>query len=124
MIKYLRDEFEFKDKNNTKGMKNMIAQTRIASSYGFFQALYTTALEWGYEESENKLPENLNTFEESFPLVIKAYQNYCVELKEENNNWSTGFESKIKNSVFDKWNTHKTYPDRALNEVEKYLPQN
>jgi len=119
MIKYLRDEFT--DGVGTIGMKNMIAQTRIASSYGYFQALYTTALGWGYDEEAEHLPENLNTFEVLFPLVIQKYSGYLSN--QEVNNWNSGFETTIKDKVFSNWNDHKKYPNSTLNNVERFLPQ-
>jgi len=122
MIIYLRDEFLFKD--GTKGMKNMIAQTRIASSYGFFQALYTTALGWGYDEDSEHLPEDLNEPEVLFSYTVKAYNKYIsYEVEIENNNWYNGFEETIKSTVYPGWNTDKEYPDKTLNNVKRFLPQ-
>ncbi len=123
MIKYLRDEFPFKDKNNTKGMKNMIAQTRILASYGYFQVMYTTAIEkkWGYKVEQDSLPENLNTFNVQFPLVIKRYKGFLSNQNE--NNWIIGFETILKDEIYDEWNTKKKYPDEVLNKVENYLPK-
>ena len=124
MILYLRDEYT--DAEGTKGMKNMIAQTRIASSYGYFQALYTTAAGWGYEEDTVHLPENLNTFKVLFPYTVKAYKKYLARglTNEGENNWSEGFETTIKENIFPQWNTRPGYPDETLNNIKKFLPQN
>ncbi|MBU0474673.1 MAG: hypothetical protein KKF62_10975 [Bacteroidetes bacterium] len=127
MIKYLRDEFSFKNIKQTKGMKNMVAQTRILASYGYFQAMYTTAIlkEWGYNNDEDHLPENINKNDIIFPLAVKRYNSILLERLPNalGHNWSAGFETTTKNYVFKKWNTHKKYPNSTIDNMEKFLPQ-
>ncbi|HMN18964.1 MAG TPA: hypothetical protein PKD03_15230, partial [Ignavibacteriaceae bacterium] len=53
-LKYL--QYDWKDKDLDK----IYAQTRIASSYGLLQILYTTSLSEGYDLGLNDRPENLN----------------------------------------------------------------
>ena len=76
---------------------------------------------WGYEEKAENLPENLNIFEIQFPLVIHRYDGYLSNQVE--NNWSNGFETILKDEIYDKWNQEEEYPDEVLNKVENYLPK-
>lgn len=129
MIVYLRDEFPFVDLNNTKGMKNMIAQTRIASSYGYFQPLYTTAINkkdnWLYPENAENPPENLNKNDIVFPMATRMHREYLEKgLKNQsNNNWTLGFEASLKRYILKVWNTDKNYPNSVFSNVNRFLPQ-
>jgi hypothetical protein len=78
------------------------AQTRKAASYGFFQMLYTTAIETkiGYprRSGNSPAPENLNDENVEFPYVMKALINdvKTVLRSDKNNfndgNWENGLE--------------------------------
>ncbi len=130
MIIYLRDEFT--DEIGTVGMKNMIAQTRIASSYGYLQALYTTAIDrrenWDYPEDSNHPPEAINEFDVIFPMATRMQNDYLIgnlhDSHEPNNNWSIGFESALKEYILEEWNELIYYPSSVMNHTNKFLPQN
>ncbi len=127
MIVYLRDEFT--DEIGTKGMKNMIAQTRIASSYGYFQPLYTTAInkndKWKYPEDADNLPENLNKNSVIFPMATRMEKEYLENgLKDKSkNNWDIGFEGAFEKYIFKNWNKDKEYPISVMYNANKFLPQ-
>jgi hypothetical protein len=111
------------------GLDSMIAQTRIAASYGSFQALYNTALGRNYPEDNTHLPENLNVPGIYFPLSVE-YQAYLMKskLKEKfisGGNWPLGFEESFRKYIYyPKWNRRKAYPDDVFNRIPNYLPQN
>jgi hypothetical protein len=129
MIVYLRDEFEFDDLSHTKGMKNMIAQTRIASSYGYFQALYTTVINpndnWLYPENADNPPENLNKNYVLFPMATRMHRKYLENGlgNQASNNWTLGFEAALKQYILKKWNTDEDYPNEVYNNVIRFLPK-
>lgn len=128
MIVYLRDEFEFEDLNRTKGMKNMIAQTRIASSYGYFQPLYTTAINrndnWLYPENADNPPENLNKNDIIFPMATRMYRVYLEKglTNQSGNNWTLGLESSLKKYILEVWNADDNYPNEVMSNVNRFLP--
>lgn len=128
MVVYLRDEFSFNDLNKTKGMKNMIAQTRIASSYGYFQPLYTTAInrndDWLYPENADNPPENLNKNDVIFPMATRMYGVYLEKglNNHSSNNWDLGLESSLKKYILEVWNKDDKYPNEVMNNVNRFLP--
>jgi hypothetical protein len=123
MVKYLRDEWKPTYRSEV-GAKNMIAQTRAASSYGFLQMLYTTARdEADYKES--KVPEKMNEkefFEEFLVYQRKLLNGRILKNKESEFDWNEGYEMLIKNSIFKIWNSHPDYPKAVLKEVYNYMP--
>lgn len=127
MIVYLRDEFT--DEVGTKGMKNMIAQTRIASSYGYFQAMYTTAISkkdnWKYPEDADHLPENLNENNVIFPMATRMEKQYLENgVKDKSkNNWDIGFEAALERYIFTSWNPNKEYPISVMYNANRFSPQ-
>jgi hypothetical protein len=126
MIIYLRDEFI--DEVGTKGMKNMIAQTRIASSYGYLQALYTTAINrndnWQYPEDSNHPPEAINEFDIIFPMATRMQREYLEKgLNKQINNWILGFEASLKEYILKSWNTDDKYPNEVMINVNRFLPK-
>jgi len=121
MIKYLRDEFQFYDEDGTKGMKNMIAQTRIASSYGYFQLLFTTAVLAPFNYPKNSSdypPEKLNETNTVFPFAFKMYMKYF-----KSKDFIDGLEQKLYNQILDRWNEAKEYPAEAIQKMQKFLPK-
>jgi hypothetical protein len=141
MIKYLRDEFEFKDANKTKGMINMIAQTRIASSYGLLQSLYTTVLdEHSYPTGNNNNPEKLNEVDTSMVYSMKdlkkIFKNKNGFSLDKSDNWvsqrtlyphpNDGFEEALQ-VMFIMWNFNyekngKRYHTWVQDYSEKFIP--
>jgi hypothetical protein len=124
MIDYLKNRWR-------GGLENTVAQSRIAASYGLFQAMYTTALERDYPEDQTNLPEYLNIPEIIFPLSIR----YQVDLMKRNealgkefdsgNNWPKGFEDSFKEYVYyPKWNRDARYPKKVFGRLSSYLPKN
>jgi hypothetical protein len=120
IITFLRDEWH-------RGLKNIKAQTRIASSYGLLQMLYTTALGCRYPEERQNLPENLNiTFvfmELSMYHQKSLLRTYLGSVREESCNWPDGFEASFKYGVYKGWNSKKWYINGVMRKVLHYKPQ-
>jgi hypothetical protein len=123
MIAYLRDEFIFEDVNNTKGMINMIAQTRIASSYGLFQAMYTTAIgeKWNYPQDADHKPEALNEIDTNLVYVSKRQARYLSSY-DNKNKWEDGYEETIRKILFKKWNGDD-YSKYAIKRSQLFTPK-
>ena len=124
MIDFLQDKW--KDKaNDVIGAKNMIAQTRAASSYGLLQMLYVTAIE-EVKYEKTKAPEKMN--EKAFFIFAIQYQGQLLQKRiNENNepkfNWNEGFESLIRNSIFKTWNPNQEYPNDILKRISEFTPE-
>ena len=123
---YLRDKWNGGVTGAIAGLKNIPAQTRIASSYGLLQILYTTAGGRGF--NKKSLPEYLNVTDTSMTYSISALLKYINDvLKKEKNhlgNWSNGLEGLFKNKVwFPKWNKKRNYGSKVLESIKNYLPQ-
>ncbi len=127
MIVFLRDEWDYHVPRNNKGLINVTAQTRIASSYGLLQPMYTKALLFGYQENNNYLPELLNVTD-TMMVVAMRYQknklrNYVGALMEENNNsWLNGYENGFFLGVYPQWSTIETYPTEVFRNSRNYQP--
>jgi hypothetical protein len=121
LIRFLRDDFY-------GGFKNLRAQTRIASSYGLLQIMYTTSVDMGYDPFDPaKRPEDLNV---TATLMTFAMQHQKSLIRrslgtqvETGNNWPKGFESSLKEGILKKWNTVEVYPDMVITKSQSYLPQ-
>jgi hypothetical protein len=127
MATFLRDEWNGGVKNGPKGLKNILAQTRIASSYGLLQVMYPTAINRGYDENVSHLPENLN-ITPMFMRVCMPYQktrliNNIGASADSGGNWPEGFEKSFYDFVYSKWNTRKSYPVEVFQKSRQYLPQ-
>jgi hypothetical protein len=124
MIHWLRDEWE------GIGAINMVAQTRLASSYGLLQMMYCTAVERKYPSTNpNISPEDFNITDTnmvySMKHMKKLLQKGLTSTVEENGNWSHGFEYWFKNYVwYPKWNTDPTYSRIVYRHTQRFLPQN
>jgi hypothetical protein len=108
------------------GFENLIAQTRIASSYGLIQLLYPTALERSYPLATTDRPENLNLNDIFFPFAMKHHvRNLGIVLgkeKERSGNWNIGFEAAMKRMI-QMWNPYsKDYSNQILRFSRNYLP--
>jgi hypothetical protein len=153
LITFFKDEYKHPNApaSTKKGLNTVIAQTRIASSYGLIQILYVSALEVGYPEGKDDRPENLNlvsNFEFSVKFLAKNFENNGFKLSDDLNNWVSNFE-EVKNSdgeiVFDaadpgfeeafsvlyySWNPgqkdsegNANYHTDVLDNSEQYLPR-
>jgi len=102
---------EYMSKNFNGGLVNRSAQSRIASSYGPLQIMYTTALDCGYPQSLTDIPENLNVLEDFFPFALKYFNSLLnVESNNQDNNWDDGYENIMKATYHD-WNRYITNYD-------------
>jgi len=117
---YLRDEWH-------GGLKNIVAQTRIAASYGLLQMLYPTALERGYFEDAHNPPENLNVNTTLFSFAM-SYQLYLLEQvvggsPAATNNWSIGYNKALK-LMYQSWDPYMGgYANRVIRNAQDFLPQ-
>jgi hypothetical protein len=127
MVTFLRDEWDGGVPNGPKGLKNIVAQTRIASSYGLLQMLYRTALGIRYREDISHLPENLNVTETMMSLSIPYQKSLLIDgigaSIESVGNWPDGFEKSLYDFVYANWNKRSTYNDEVFQKSRNYLPQ-
>lgn len=127
MIEFLMNQWDGDVPNGTKGLKNILAQTRIASSYGLLQMLYTTALYRHYVEDISHLPENLNVTSTIMDLSIPYEKSLLVNnigaSVESGGDWPDGFEKNLYDFVYANWNTRGTYNDEVFKKSRNYLPQ-
>ena len=114
------------------GLKNIIAQTRIMSSYGFFQMIYFIAItERGYPENNTNLPEVLMITDTSFTYstrhLIAMFSNKGInENYYSNTGWKAGFETTWY-KVFGLYNgsyNSKTQKSKYADDVFKYMKNN
>ena len=115
---YLRDKWN-------GGLKNILAQTRIASSYGLLQILYTTAINKGYNLDSNHRPEALNENPIFFPLALSYHSNNLINLLgksvEKRNNWILGFDEAFKR-MMELYNDNPDYVNKVIANTKYYLP--
>ncbi len=128
MIEFLRDEWH-------GGAKKMVAQTRLASSYGLLQMMYSTAVgtkEMDYPSLDpNISPEDFNVTTTNMTYSLQYMKNLLKKVvipSSEENNWSNGFEYWFKNYVWPIWNTGTTssgsiYANGVFSCTQKFLPQ-
>jgi hypothetical protein len=130
MIEYLRDKWN-------KGAKNMVAQTRLASSYGLLQMLYSTAVEakeMSYPSKDpNISPEDFNVTDTNMTYCLKymkkLLQKYLTTTVEGNGNWPHGFEYWFKDYIWPIWNTNEAFPGGSYakdvySNSQRFKPQN
>ncbi len=135
---------EWAEKEYNQGIMGEIAQTRIATSYGLMQVLYTTAT-WlrGYSkdfysnttpQTAIHLPEHLNEKDISLKYGAESIAYYLdkeIDNKKNENdeNWDLGFERTFEISLFaynhgwkkERYNK-KDYGYFVLEYAKKYLP--
>ncbi|HEY4613205.1 MAG TPA: hypothetical protein VII11_09500, partial [Bacteroidota bacterium] len=110
------------------GLDNVMAQTRIAASYGLFQTLYPTGIGRGYPSDVDNLPEGLNVPETVFPLSL-GYQVDLLKKKlgskfDSGDNWPNGFEESFERYVYyPGWNQNASYPGKVFGRLSVYLPK-
>jgi hypothetical protein len=133
------------------GLTNSIAQTRIASSYGLLQILYTTAYdEHNYPITNNDRPENLNEIKLAMDYAVehlkKLFSDWNKFSLEVDNNWSSKYSGQLnsKYAIFPKptagfeqalsvmhykWNPgeqengYAIYHKKVLNNSKRFLPR-
>jgi hypothetical protein len=121
-IIYLRDEWN-------GGMQNMVAQTRLASSYGLLQMMYGTAVQYRSYPSRdpNISPEDLNVTDTNMTYSLKYIKqlllNNLTSSVEEGGNWPDGFEQTFIEMVWARWNTGDGYPQSVYSNTQYFLPQ-
>lgn len=108
----------------------MVAQTRLASSYGLLQMMYGTAV-WRLEypsTDPNVGPEDLNVTSTGMYYSLEHMKKMLISRLtssgEENGNWPKGFEFYFKKYVWPEWNSDPTYPRIVSSNSQKFLPQN
>ncbi len=123
---YLRDQWNGGVKNGTKGLENIVAQTRIASSYGLMQMMYPTTLDRGYVEDNHHVPENLNVDSVFFPFAMKHQLFLLQKILNENpdgtTNWSVGYDNAFL-QMYNGWNSKTGYAAGVIQNSQTYQPQ-
>ena len=141
-IEILKNDFHWKDCDDTY---EKYAQTRKATSYGYLQMMYTTALEKMFKETDSKYaasgttfmdqlnatlpPEKLNEYNYLFPRYVDLMlQRLRLTLNKTavipDHDWTGGFEAVWKKAI-DKHNPgRKTYGSEVLTKANHYLPSN
>jgi hypothetical protein len=120
MIVHLRDRWQ-------GGLNNFWAQTRLASSYGLLQVLFSTAVDRGYPENlSNRAPELLNENPIFFPFAMAHQQWLLLQVLGVNSGlegeWPQGFETTFL-QVINGWNPWRPgYEERTLQYSMNYLP--
>ena len=118
-------------------MSNAIAQTRIASSYGFLQLLYTTATgEQAYPVDASHRPEDIQVpetvFKYAVPYLKKQLDKQRSESRDpEDHDWARGFEETLRIAL-NMYNGKKEKPTRfewkyggiVLDFSRDYTPEN
>jgi hypothetical protein len=123
MIRWLRDTWR-------GGAKNLIAQTRLASSYGLLQIMYSTAVDFiGYPSNDPQAsPEDINVtntcLNYSLEYMKKSLQNNLTPSVESIGNWPKGFEYYFKEYIWPTWNTGDGYSEEVYVRTQRFLPQN
>jgi hypothetical protein len=107
------------------GLKHIIAQTRVASSYGLLQMSYELARD-SVNYSIKNLPENMNTntffvkcVQYQCNLITKYLKGHGEDL---NDNWTKGYYNTFKNRVFKLWHPQQSYPIKVLLRAKSFLP--
>jgi hypothetical protein len=124
MINYLQNDWE-------GGAINSDAQTRVASSYGWFQFMYSTAVEdpiLTYPNSNHEVsPEDLNETDRNFSYALIRQKNILKKIlgqeKESKGEWNLGFEKTFKDKVWRTWNSQKkNYSTEIANTISMFKP--
>jgi hypothetical protein len=121
MARYLYAEYK-------GGTNNIIAQTRIAASYGLLQILYSTAVD---EEnySEQALPEELNVTDIGMRISMQRQKRLLQERlrlngsDETENDWSIGYDQAFLAHVYHLWNPRSGYTVEVLQFSRVYQPR-
>ena len=117
-----------RDQWNGVGWQSIMAQTRIASSYGLLQVLYTTATEErDYPTGFSNRPEDINDTKTCMDfsmmhlddLVKKAIRS---KLGGKQNDWRGGFEGAFADYIYPRWNRKETYAQTILINSLNHLP--
>jgi hypothetical protein len=111
-------KYEYED-----GLENMVAQSRVASSYGPIQPLYVTVLDYGYPTEADSPPENLNDLNIFWPFALEHFRNLLEQrIGETLNNWPEGLEATLE-PVYQGWNPGMDgYGTRVLENGREFIP--
>ncbi len=118
-----------RDQWNGIGWQNIVAQTRIASSYGLLQMLYTTATgERKYPTGSENRPEDINDTKTCMDFSMKQLDDLVKKavrskLGGSQNDWPGGFEGAFRDCVYRIWNTKKAYPRTILSNSLNHMPK-
>ena len=121
-IEFMRDTY-------SGGLNIRMAQSRVASSYGPCQIMYSTAVEnVKYPEGIDNAPEYLNDLDIFFQYSMKHYIQLLEALvgkgNAKSNNWHTGHYQTMIDMYF-QWNDTPGYNISILQKAEKnYKPEN
>ncbi|NLT50201.1 MAG: hypothetical protein GXX85_04710, partial [Ignavibacteria bacterium] len=104
-----------------------IAQTRIMSSYGYFQQTYYNATDFSLHKfrkiAKDYPPEYLNELEHSFKTYIDRLTYYKKPSKIAGQNWVEGFEQRFFD-LESKYNSGEKYYEHTVFQLYKeLLPQ-
>jgi hypothetical protein len=111
----------------TNAYDDVWAQTRKAASYGFFQMLYTTAIESyvGYPKSYSYLPENLSHQDVLFPRVKNKLIHHVRRVLKnqtwEDSNWQLGFEGTWR-ECYRSYNERPGYNKDVMDSSLSFAP--
>ncbi len=118
-----------RDQWNGVGWQNIVAQTRIASSYGLLQMLYTTAIgPRKYPTGSDNRPEDINDTKTCMDFSMKHLDDLIKKalrskLGGKQNDWPGGFEGAFRDYIYPRWNKKKIYPESILLNSLNHLPQ-
>lgn len=131
LANYLENDWDGGIEGGRKGLKNIVAQSRIASSYGLLQMLYPTAIglnEPLYTEDASHLPEDLNITNTIMTLSMIHQKKLLIrflgkEIENNNKEWDYGYEESLRRGVYRRWNSRRDYPKEILEKSLQYLPR-
>jgi hypothetical protein len=105
------------------GLQNIVAQTRVASSYGPLQLMYSTAADRGYGQSPQDAPELLNNPTIFMELAVGNLQVTLdvVTAHQGASNWVVGWEPAFL-QVYFAWNQKPEYNDAVLRYGKLFSP--
>jgi hypothetical protein len=112
-----------------RGARNIIAQTRIGSSYGHLQMLYVVALTRHppYPENSITFPENLNEIDTCLSYSMRYQKRLLVKAlgaaTEDTGSWPLGYEGTFCNIVLPAWNSQASYPGDVMRRMNNYPPR-
>lgn len=122
-ITYFRDQYR---SGRWIGLNSRPAQSRVASSYGPIQTMYTTAIARQYPTGRIEIPENLNISDTFFPFAMAHYvvllENQFGSGNPSSSNWSQGFETALK-GVYHGWNpSRRNYDQDVMQAAANFQP--
>jgi hypothetical protein len=118
-IRWMRDTW-------SGGMINVVAQTRIASSYGLLQLVYYYGVKDAeYPVDANHRPEDINLVYNSLYYGILHFSNKLksvINISSDSNNWPNGLEGSYLQGL-NRYNGTIKYANDVIQYSQQYLPQ-